>query len=266
MADCNSVDEAPFDPMQSSLPITPNVLHEDDHDRRYSKDSGIDISSIRKERWSRRRPGGSKVPLDFGAESDEDSVSEFMDIGEEGFGEIHESGTMGNNFTTTTTNNGETHGLGKKISESSTCVESHGTTAISAIGSTAGIMHQMGCKYIESCGPGLIQCDCVGTDIITRETAQAPAKAYPEALYAQLQAIMKQIYSETGQVVVPKLNTSVACEIVETGKEEVVVEVDVRVRYKSSRALQHKGVCTKAREVFQTGEMCPIMEGMEARN
>ena len=218
------------------------------------------------------------MPSVSGAESDEDSGSE---TDGEGFGETHEFITMENNFTKTTANTTtmtttaaipnpypeRISNLGtedserseKNTYESSTGFESHETAAI---GSKGVITHQTGCKYSEYSGPGLIQCDCAGTEIIARQKAQAPATADTAALYAQLQAIMNQIYSETGQVVVPRLNTSVACEIVETGKEEVIVEVDVRVTHRSSRVLEHVGVCSQARQVLGTRESCPILESM----
>lgn len=218
---------------------------------------------------------------DFGAESGEDFGSGFKGTDGEEFGKTHEFIAVDNNSTTANTttiaksginNRGteDAQGFENTIHQPSTGLESLETASVSGIGSKVIIAHQVGCKYSESSGSGSIQCECAGTDLITRQAAQAPAPATstadPAALYAQLQAIMNQIYSQTGQLVVPKVNTSVACEIVEVGKEEVVVEVDVRVTYKSSKALEHVGVCSQARQVLGAGEKCPILEEMEARS
>lgn len=273
-ADCYPTDGVQFDPMQTSLPVS----LEDHHTQEHRRDSGIDMTSIRSKPRPRRK-ANSNILSGVGAEPGEDSGSEYKDTDGEEFGEKHGFGTMENNSTSTTattitkttttmsypyretTDNRETEDSqesGKNIYESSAGLESQETVLISGTGSNAAIIHQIGCKHSESTGPGLVQCDCAGTDLVSREKAQSPVTANPAALYAQLKAIMDQIYSQTGQLVVPKLNTSVTCERVETGKEEVLVEVDVRVTYRSSGALEHNQRCSQARQVLGTGGNCPI--------
>ena len=112
--------------------------------------------------------------------------------------------------------------------------------------------------------PTACSCGGHGNRGVAAEHQAANTQTASAELMAQLQALIGKIHAQTGQLVVPKLNVHMKCEVSETTKEIVEMEVDVRLKYVSAKAIEqlHVGPCTQLREFLGVGSACAVMEGL----
>ena len=103
-----------------------------------------------------------------------------------------------------------------------------------------------------SCSGAIHSTDC-------NQKSASPQTVSAE-LMVQLQALIGKIHAQTGQLVVPKLNVTMVCEVSETAKQMMEMEVDVRLKYVSNSTIEHVGSCTQLREFLGAGSTCDVME------
>jgi len=117
-------------------------------------------------------------------------------------------------------------------------------------------------KMLLSTGSSTAQSLSCSGAIHSTDYSQQPAspQTVSAELMAQLQALIGKIHAQTGQLVVPKLNVNMACEVSETAKQVVEMEVDVRLKYVSNNTIEHVGPCTQLREFLGVGSACAVME------
>ena len=118
-------------------------------------------------------------------------------------------------------------------------------------------------RSIHSTGPGLIQCPCVGTDIIPKPKSSIPHRVPtppPPATSPQVSALLAQLQSLLAREAVisgaevPKVGISYICDDAEGDEEE---EVEVIVRYKARRTVGGKHrICAQARGLLGTAGDC----------
>ncbi|RPA77553.1 hypothetical protein BJ508DRAFT_169240 [Ascobolus immersus RN42] len=112
--------------------------------------------------------------------------------------------------------------------------------------------------------PGLdpIQETATPTIAVPAVPAGPPPQTQAEIL-AQIQALMAQLHQTTGMNPAPKLNIAMDCEYDEHIEEELEIEISVKVRYRGSSTMKHKGVCEKVRDGGATGSCSFPGEGRQ---